>query len=483
MGFAMNIGPRLGQFQNLSQKLVMTAMLQQAIKLLPLTRQELILKIRQEMVENPFLDDVQAEEDGYDIESEWENGNTEASSAATESDSSEPEIDLTSYFDSDLDMGYHEADRSEFPSLENRLRKETTLTDHLLWQFSLAEVPERLKPVGVQIIGNLSDDGYFRADVEDIVLGTDSTPDDVDRALEIIQTFDPPGIAARNLKECLILQVQSLGIFDPLLDEILENHIEQLEDRFLPKVARSLGVEVSEVVEVAQLIRSLNPQPGLLFNETRSEYVYPDVYVLKTGTEPGEEYQIFLNEDGMPRLRINSTYRALLRKKSAGDGRQYLEDRLRSALWLIKSIEQRRQTLIKVSRSIVRFQRDFLDHGIQSLRPLVLRDVALDIGMHESTVSRVTTGKYMHTPQGIFELKFFFHSELKSRFGESTSSVSVKDQIRRLIDDEDAQHPLTDQRIVDLLNRRNVEIARRTVTKYRKELRIPPASRRKRVAL
>ncbi len=316
----MNIGPRIGQYQNLSQKLVMTAMLQQAIKLLPLTRQELILKIRQEMVENPFLDDVQAEEDGYDIESERENGNTESSSASTESDSSEPEIDLTSYFDSDLDMGYHEADRSEFPSLENRLRKETTLTDHLLWQFSLAEVPERLKPVGVQIIGNLSDDGYFRAEVEDIVLGTDSTPDDVDRALEIIQTFDPPGIAARNLKECLLLQVQSLGIFDPLLDEILENHLEQLEDRFLPKVARSLGVEVSEVVEVAQLIRSLNPQPGLLFNETRSEYVYPDVYVLKTGVDPGEEYQIFLNEDGMPRLRINSTYRALLREKSAGDG-------------------------------------------------------------------------------------------------------------------------------------------------------------------
>jgi RNA polymerase sigma-54 factor len=210
--------------------------------------------------------------------------------------------------------------------------------------------------------------------------------------------------------------------------------------------------------------------------------VYPDVYVLKTGNEPGEEYQVFLNEDGMPRLRINQGYQALLRKKSENGVRQYLEDRLRSALWLIKSIEQRRQTLMKVSRSIVRFQRDFLNHGIHALRPLVLRDVAMDIGMHESTVSRVTTGKYMHTPQGIFELKFFFHSEIRSRFGESTSSISVKEQIRTLVNDEDPQRPLTDQRIVDLLKVRNVEIARRTVTKYRKELKIPAASRRKRVA-
>ncbi|MFQ5693065.1 MAG: RNA polymerase factor sigma-54 [Nitrospinota bacterium] len=367
--------------------------------------------------------------------------------------------------------------------MENRLRQETTLAEHLLWQLSLTDVPEGLKPVAVEIIGNISEDGYFRVDLEEFAQETGYTPVEVERALDVVQGFDPPGIAARSLKECLRLQVQALGTADPLLDELLENHLDRLEDRMLPKLARSLGVELAEVVEAARLIRSLNPRPGQCYNESQPEYVYPDIYVLKTGNEPGEEYQVYLNEDGLPRLRVNSTYRALLRNKSESGARQYLEDRLRSAVWLIKSIEQRRQTLLKVARSIVRYQRDFLDHGVQALRPLVLRDVAMDIGMHESTVSRVTTGKYMHTPQGIFELKFFFHSELKSRFGESTSSVSVKDQIRRLVNEENPQRPLTDQQIVEMLKARNVEIARRTVTKYRKELKIPSASKRKRVAL
>lgn len=480
---AMKVGPQLGQVQSLSQKLVMTMMLQQAIKLLPLTRQELILKIRQEMVENPFLEDALAEEEGYDVTPEWENGNLETAPAPSESENGEPEIDLTAYFDQNLDLGYHEGGSSEFPSLENTLRQETSLSEYLLWQLSLTDTPNNLKPIAVQVIGNLSEDGYFRLDLEDFARDTGCALQEAEHALQMVQGFDPPGIAARNLKECLTLQVRSLRIADPLLEPLLQNHLDQLEDRQLPKLARALGVDLCQVVEAVRLIRSLDPRPGLRYNETRTEYVYPDVYVLKTGDAAGEEYQVFLNEDGMPRLRINSTYRALLRSRSDGGARQYLEERLRSAVWLIKSIEQRRQTLLKVARSIVRFQRDFLDRGVQALRPLVLRDVAEDIEMHESTVSRVTTGKYMHTPQGIYELKFFFHSELKSRFGESTSSVSVKEQIRRLVGEEDPQRPLTDQRIVDLLQARNVEIARRTVTKYRKELKIPPASRRKRVAL
>jgi RNA polymerase sigma-54 factor len=480
---AMDVGVRLGQYQTLSQKLVMTAMLQQAIKLLPLTRQELILKIRQEMVENPFLDDSLAEEEGYDVSPEWENGDMDTAPTPTETEQRDPEIDLAAYFDNNMDFGFHEEDHSESPSLENRLRKETTLTDHLLWQFSLIDVPDELKPIVVQIIGNLTDDGYFRTDFEEFSQETGASLQDIEASLMLVQTMDPPGIGARNLKECLLLQAESLKILDTLVGTLLEHHLDHLEDRHLTKLARSLGKDVSELVEATHVIRSLDPRPGLRYNETQSEYVYPDVYVLKTGNEPGEEYQVFLNEDGMPRLRINPSYQALLRKKSENGVRQYLEDRLRSALWLIKSIEQRRQTLMKVSRSIVRFQRDFLNHGIHALRPLVLRDVAMDIGMHESTVSRVTTGKYMHTPQGIFELKFFFHSEIRSRFGESTSSISVKEQIRTLVNDEDPQRPLTDQRIVDLLKVRNVEIARRTVTKYRKELKIPAASRRKRVAL
>ncbi|MFQ5914018.1 MAG: RNA polymerase factor sigma-54, partial [Nitrospinota bacterium] len=452
-------------------------------KLLPLARQELILKIHQEMVENPLLEDALAEEEGYDVTPEWQEDNSDMASASATADTGEPEVDLTAYFDNNLDLGYHEEDYSDSPSWENRLRKETTLSDHLLWQLSLTHVPMDLKTLAIEVIGNLNDNGYFRADIEDFAREAGCKAQDVERALEVVQGFDPPGIAARNLKECLCLQVRSLGVRDRLLDELLENHLDQLEDRFLPKLARSLGAELCDVVEAAQLIRTLNPRPGLRYNESRAQYVYPDLYVLKTVDEADEDYQVFLNEDGMPRLRINSTYRALLRNNKDNGARQYLEDRLRSAVWLIKSIEQRRQTLLKVARSIVRFQREFLDHGVPALRPLVLRDVALDIEMHESTVSRVTTGKYMHTPQGIFELKFFFHSELKSRFGESASSVSVKDQIRRMIGEEDPQRPLTDQRIVERLRGRNVVIARRTVTKYRKELKIPPASRRRRVTL
>lgn len=480
---AVNAGPSFGQFQNQSQQLVMTAMLQQAIKLLPLSRQELILTMRQEMVDNPFLEDGQPEEEGYDVVPEWENGNMDLTASSSESGRGEPEIDLTAYFDSHLDMGYHEGDPPESPSVENRLRKDTTLAEHLLWQLSLCDVSEDLKPTAVEIIGNLTDDGYFRVAPEEFVGEANCRAQQIEEALAIIQGFDPPGVAARSLKECLFLQVGALGIVCDLIHELLENHLDQLEDRFLPKVARLVGADVTDVLEAARLIRSLNPRPGHRFHETPPAYVDPDVYVYKTGNEPGEEYQIFLNEDGMPRLRINAAYRALLRNENPGETKQYLEDRLRTALWFLKSIEQRRQTLMKVSRSIVRFQRDFLEQGVQALRPLVLRDVAMDIGMHESTVSRVATGKYMHTPQGIHELKFFFHSELKSGFGEGTSSVSVKDQIRRLVDDEDPHKPLTDQMVVDRLKARNVEVARRTVAKYRKELKIPPASRRKRVVL
>ncbi|MEE8109486.1 MAG: RNA polymerase sigma-54 factor, partial [bacterium] len=321
---AFDIGPRLGQVQNLSQKLVMTAMLQQAIKLLPLTRQELVLKIRQEMVENPFLEDGLAEEEGYDVTAEWENGSMDTA-PSTEADQGEPEIDLTAYFDNNLDLGYHERDHSEAPSLENRLRKETTLAEHLLWQLSLTDVSENLKPVAVQIIGNLSDDGYFRADLGDFALEVGCTVQEVEDGLEVLRDFDPPGIAARSLKECLSVQVESLGIHDPLLDDLLENHLDQLEERRFPKLARSLGVEVSELVEAVRLIRSLDPRPGLRYNESQPEYVYPDMYILKTGDEPGEEYQVFLNDDGMPRLRINSTYRALLRNNSDGGARQFLE--------------------------------------------------------------------------------------------------------------------------------------------------------------
>ncbi len=263
----------------------------------------------------------------------------------------------------------------------------------------------------------------------------------------------------------------------PLLDALLNDHLDKLEDRNLPKIARFLGVEVSEVAAAARLIRGLDPYPGLRYQRSRAEYIYPNVYVIKMG----DEYQVYLNDDGLPRLRINGYYRRIIQQGANAADKAYLGERFKSALWLIRSIEQRRQTLLKVSRSIVHHQRDFFDGGLEALHPLVLRQVAEDIEMHESTVSRVTTQKYMHTPQGVLELKFFFNGGLGLLDGESMSSTSVKEQVRRLVEKEDPLKPLTDEQIGEALRARSIIIARRTVTKYRKELKLPTAGKQKKV--
>jgi RNA polymerase sigma-54 factor len=298
--------------------------------------------------------------------------------------------------------------------------------------------------------------------------------------LEAIQSFVPPGIGARDLQECLLIQLGQLDMQDSLAGRIVETYLERLVERYFLRKAKELGVTLEEVIAAVKLIRELDPRPGDRYHADRVEYIVPDVVVVKIG----DDYQIGLNDDGMPKLRINSLYQGILRRSDSvqGDTREYLEEKFRSAVWLMKSIEQRRQTLLKVSVSLCKFQRAFLDKGLSALKPLVLKDVADDIGMHESTVSRVTTNKYIHTPQGVFELKFFFHSGLDSYGGgDSTSSVSVKEIIRKAVVAEDSHKPLTDQQLVDMLEKQEIKIARRTVAKYRQELRIPPASRRKRL--
>jgi RNA polymerase sigma-54 factor len=295
-----------------------------------------------------------------------------------------------------------------------------------------------------------------------------------------IQSFDPAGIGARDLQECLLIQLGQLDMQDSLAGRIVETYLERLDERYFQRMAKELGVTLEEVIAAVKLIRELDPKPGDRYNADRVEYIVPDVVVVKIG----DDYQVGLNDDGMPKLRINSLYQGILRRGDSmqGDTREYLEEKFRSAVWLMKSIEQRRQTLLKVSVSLCKFQREFLDKGLSALKPLVLKDVADDIGMHESTVSRVTTNKYIHTPQGVFELKFFFHSGLDSfGGGDSMSSVSVKEIIRKAVAAEDSHKPLTDQQLVDMLEKQEIKIARRTVAKYRQELRIPPASRRKRL--
>jgi RNA polymerase sigma-54 factor len=330
------------------------------------------------------------------------------------------------------------------------------------------------------LIGNLDDDGYLRADLTEISRRAGVSLEGVEATLEKLQTFDPAGVAARDLRDCLLLQLRTRHDAPMLVAALIDEHIDALQKRDFRGIARNLGVELGEVAEAAQYIASLEPRPGRPYGGEEPVYIVPDIYVHKIG----DDYHVVLNEDGMPRLRINQLYRDVLAKGGKGvekDTRDYVQDKVRSALWLIKSIHQRQRTIYKVMQSIIKFQREFFERGIQALRPLNLRDVAEDIGMHESTVSRVTTNKYTHTPQGIFELKYFFNSSINRVEGEAIASESVKDKIRRIISAEDTRRPLSDQRIAEMLRNANIDIARRTVTKYREALHLLSSTKRRQV--
>ena len=457
-----------------TQKLVMTATLQQAIKLLPLSRLELIQKVHQEILENPFLEDVATQEI-----SDTELASEELSQE-TQQESEEFEVDWEAYLqDFSSSPDYTPDVGKEVRSLEATLKSETSLAEYLLWQLSLTVHDELEKQIGTYLIGNIDDDGYLQCQTEEVatVLGCDEAQ--ICAVLSVIQSFDPPGIGACNLQESLLIQLHHLEMDDSLASKIVQQCLSQLDERYFQKIAKSFGVTINEVIAAVGLIRTLDPKPGSRFNSPRIEYITPDVVVVKVD----DDYQVVLNEDGMPNLRINVLYQNVLRQNDGmqSETREYLEEKFRSAVWLMKSVEQRRQTLLRVTKSLCKFQREFLDKGLAYLKPLVLKDVADDIGMHESTVSRVTTNKYVYTPQGVFELKFFFHSGLESLEGDAMSSVSVKDIIRKAVAAEEPRKPLTDQQLMMILEAKGVKIARRTIAKYRQELRIPPASRRKRL--
>ena len=462
----------------MSQKLVMTPMLQQAIKLLPLARMELAQLIRQEIIENPVLEELLEEENENDQENsqeEKEPNEDLTSDNEQSSDSQDQEIDWDSYFQGNIDQGMSVESYTERPSIESTHKKEANLADHLMWQLDLSVDSDLDKFIGSCIIGNIQNDGYLCANLKEIAEISQTDEENVLRVLKIIQGFEPAGVAARSLKECLMIQTRTLSDKNPYVEILIENYLERLEDRFLPKVASELKIDLEEVLDALKTIRNLCPKPGLLFSSERVDYVVPDLVVVQT--EKG--YDVVLDDDGVPSLRISPYYHNLLKTTKEGQTKEYLEDKYRSALWLIKSIDQRRQTIYKVGKSIVKLQKNFLDDGLSYLEPMVLKDVAKDIEMHESTVSRITTNKYIDTPQGVFELKFFFHSGIKSYMGSAMSSIRVKNMIKEIINEENQSSPLTDDQMVEALMRKNAKIARRTITKYRKELNIPPASKRK----
>jgi len=469
------IQQKLGLSTRLSQRLILTPSLQQAIKLLPLTTLELAEVLEQEVMENPLLEEVPQEQPSAEEIAQEE--------AKTEREDILKEIDVEKFFEDYLDDGDHRRTRSaeipELPPIENTLTEQPDLYDHLMWQLHMSVSDEFTLEIGDAIIQNLDADGLLRASVDEIANLGPYPMEEVQKALTIIQGLDPAGVAARDLTECLRLQLRNLGLEGSPTDIMVRDHMKQLQSHQYPEIGRQMGLSPDEVSHHLEIIKRLDPKPGLKYSPDKSSYVIPDVFVVKEG----DDYKIVLNDDGLPKLRISPTYRRMLDVKEVGgeETRNYVKEKLRSALWLLKSVDQRQRTIYKVSESIIRHQRGFLDSGITHLRPLVLRDVATDIGMHESTVSRVVANKYMHTPRGVYELRFFFHSGITSNMGEAISSVTIKDKIRKMIEAEDPFRPLSDSRIAELLGSDGLPLARRTVAKYREELRIPPSNLRKSV--
>ena len=465
----------------LSQKLILTPALQQAIKLLPMTTVELVDMLNQEVVENPMLEEVQDEElQQADTANQAEK--PEESTGDAEKPDSWDDADYEYFFGDYLDDGYRSRvprEVKELPPIENTLSTTSSLSDHLMWQLSLQTKDDDpvAREIGSAIIGNLDNDGYLVASVAEIAaMGTWSLVE-VERVLRVVQNFDPIGVAARGLQECLLLQLEHLGLNGTGSETIVREHLKLLQNHQGQEIARRMDMSVEDLKHYIDVIRQLDPKPGSRYNTTASQYVIPDVHVVKVE----DRYIAVLNDDGMPQLRISPVYRKLLDKKNKNseETRAYVKEKFRSALWLIKSVNQRQKTIHKVATSIISFQTEFLDRGIEYLRPLVLRDVATDIGMHESTVSRVVNDKYMHTPRGVFEMKYFFHSGISSAYGERVSSVTIKQRIRKIIEEENPSKPLSDSRIVRLLQDEGLVLARRTIAKYREELKIPTSSRRK----
>jgi RNA polymerase sigma-54 factor len=472
----------------LSQKLIMTPSLQQAIKLLQLSKLELQEVLNQELLENPLLEESAEEAKQEEAEAEaQEKTQTEEEAKAAElppekEKDSFDEIDYDAYFQDYIEYGYNPRmgeDHEEFP-IENTLTRPPNLTDHLAWQLGMSDASPAVKEIGAFIIGNIDEDGYLRATSDEIAAAGPYDPDDVAKAISVIQSLDPIGVGARDLRECLLLQLEFLEVDNPMVESIVRDHWDMFMQRHFVQIAKALGVDMKTLEGVVEIIKHLDPKPGRKYSNERAIYVEPDVYIQKVG----DEYIIVLNEDGMPKLRINGSYRNMLHSmdsKSDGETVNYIKDKIRSAVWLIKSLDQRQRTIYKVAESIVKHQREFLEKGIDFLRPLVLRDVADDIQMHESTVSRVVSNKYMHTPRGLFLMKYFFHSGIDSDTGEDISSLTVKKKIQGFIDAEDPRKPLSDSKIMKILNDEGINIARRTVAKYRDELNIPSSTDRKQI--
>jgi RNA polymerase sigma-54 factor len=482
----------LQQHATLSQQLRINPRLYQAMDLLYMPLLDLQQHLKQELLGNPFLELVEPEEDTEVPLAE--DGVTEKKETE---DADEPNWEDI-LLDDGADQGVPPRDMSEAREYVEPVPVETKdLADHLRDQVRLLDLTPRQQLLAEEFIGNIGDDGYLGAPLEEIVAGVNHllqqhadqaegeaaaqpyTLAEAEEMLRIIQKLDPPGVGARDLRECLLLQLEARGETDSLAYRLVRDAFDDLKAHRWSDLGKRLGIDPAEVQKVADTLAKLDPKPGLQYSAAGDAYIIPDLVVEKIDGE----YKVFLNDAGLPRLRISKTYQEIARdkKKFQGESRDFITQRLNSAHWMIQAIEQRRQTMLKVMNFIVDRQRDFFEKGVEYLKPLTLREVADVINMHESTVSRVTNEKYVQTPRGLLPLKFFFSSGLATTTGEDASARAIKAQIQKLVADEDPKNPLTDQQIVDLFAARGVKIARRTVAKYRDQLGILPARMRKRL--
>ncbi|GAB4011145.1 MAG: RNA polymerase factor sigma-54 [Bdellovibrio sp.] len=472
-----------------TQQLTMTPELQQAIKLLTLTHQEMTNMISEEMVENPMLEEIDVEGDSQSggdeelssLEAEVQEVTAENFERQDDFVAEKDDFDFQSYIDSynsnsSQPLNMATPDSEDGPSYENIVSKGQTLPEHLIWQLRMDDdlTPEEFQ-FAEFIIHNINDDGYLELPFEEILSKTGFDRDRGFDILEIIQSLDPVGCGAEDLVDCLLAQARIAEERSPLLEKIIREHLKDLQNSDHQKIAKSLGVSLDSVQAAAEVLKTFHPRPGRLITPGETQYVTPDIYVV----EIGGEFVVKVNDDGVPRLRISKMYRDMLEHGNA-EAKDFVQEKLKSAMWLIKSIQKRQKTIFRVAKAIVRSQQDFFKKGPRYLKPMILKDIANEIGMHESTVSRVTTNKFMHTPIGMFELKYFFNSGIGGKEGglDVTSEV-LKIKIKELVERENPKKPLSDDKIAELLSRDDVKVARRTVAKYREMMDIPSSAKRK----
>lgn len=458
----------------------MTPSLLQKIELLTLDQLELNDLINREMVENPFLEEIQEGSDPPGDKSDQEALRRDREDRRSRNSSKE-EIDFDYYFGTDFGppsvRRRNYGPGEERPSMELYVADRVDLTDHLNWQLSLTDFPGELSEIIDFIVGNLDQKGYLPMSTGEIAEQLNRTEEDVVEALKVVQGLDPSGIAARNLQECLRLQLETLGLRDSMAWMLVENYLPLVEKKRFREITRKLGCEMDELKESLDSLKSLSPYPGEKYSSERPAYIRPDIYIFKVEGE----YIVLLNDDGMPQLTLNREYRQLIldSKEVTPDTRSYVREKCRSALELLRSIEQRQQTIYRVCMSITRRQEEFLEKGWLYLKPLLIKEIAEELDVHPSTISRTVSNKYAHTPQGIIELRKFFTVGVDNGGGETISAVSIKEQIRKMIETEDPKKPFSDQALMEMLKAEGIDITRRTVAKYRDQLRIPGSRERR----